>query len=125
MERVLADGKTVWTEQIDGPLFTELVISHLPELADVAREHHGLMHLQTAAIGEALVGHAAAGELDQALQILTFFDELLTSNRQTSEFENALEISFITALELSGTFGGREVLERAPARIRSILNRAV
>lgn len=123
MDRTLADGHTRWIEDVDGALFTELAVSHLPELAAVLREHDGLMHLQTLAIADALTQRVARNQVEEALKILEFFDAVFASGMPASALENALQISFIGARELCATIVGNEVFERAPERIRSIISR--
>lgn len=123
MDRILADGYTTWIEQVDGAVFTELAINHLPELAAVLREHDGLIHLQTLAIADALTQRVACNQVEDALKILKFFDAVLASGKPASVLENALQISFTSADELCASAVGREVLERAPERIRSIISR--
>jgi len=125
MDKILADGRTAWIEQVDGALFTELAISHLPELAAVLRENDGLVHLQTLAIGDALTQRIACNQVEEALEILQFFDAVLGSGKPALALENALQISFIDAAELCATAAGREVFERAPERIRSMISRTV
>jgi hypothetical protein len=57
MDRVLADSRTVWREQIDEAFFSAFVLEQIPELAPALRQHAGLIRLQTAAIAEALPKH--------------------------------------------------------------------
>lgn len=121
MDSYLADGRTVWREQIDEACFDKHIREHLPELAPALRNHSGLIRLQMATIAEAFMKRIADGQIEAAVAILVLIDRLFASGKPAPAVENAMQISFVTAADLTATTAGRDVLARAPERIRQIL----
>jgi hypothetical protein len=121
MDRVLADRLTVWREQIDEAFFSAFVLEQIPELAPALRQHAGLVHLQTAAIAEALMERLAHGQIQEAMTILVALDQVFAAGKPATAIESALQVSFVTAAELMVTAAGRQSLAQAPERIRQML----
>lgn len=121
-ERVLADERGVWLQQLDPPEFCRRAAEHLPHIAADLREHGALLHLQVEVLREELLRNIASGDLSAAMTVTNFLGDVLDPAKPAPELANALQISFVTREELESSVAGRQLLERMPARLRRLLS---
>lgn len=121
MDRPLPDHQGLLLDMFDEAAFSRGVVERIPELQTELQADAGLLHVQMATLGAAVLAWVGSGQSASALRVCAFLDEVLGNPRAVSEIENAVAISFVRLSDLRATAAGNAVLRQLPIRVLRVL----